>query len=319
MGLFGGSAGKVLSRGDALSGTIAAIKVSSTGGEHPIRIDEYVVAIGGQNRRLGVRQHLPPTEWVRLGMPVQVRVLKDDVFIDWAATMAAIGQRGENDTDGWKPRKDHGRSGIVDENSGVQHAARKGVPAHVRIDALGFHDRLGGIMRALTIDASVVIDGDQPYEVALERQDVPFYASHLATVGRVLPAYVERRRLDRVTVDWASAAQDEPGVGLGPADVFGGAAATAGSTMAMGGDAVETSPAPTVDFDPPPPINGVSWETFLAVTVAIERSGTKPKEWDAIAQQHGVPSGEWATTSRQWGMAMVRSRDLQQSYAAAMS
>jgi hypothetical protein len=320
MGLFGARADKVLTRGDALTGTIVAIEVSSTGGEHPTRIDEYVVAIGGQGRRLGVRQHLPPTEWVRLGMPVQVRVLKDDMFIDWAATMAAIGQRGTNDTDGWKPRKDHGRSGIVDENSGVEHAAKKGVPAHVRIDALGFRNHLGGIVRALTINASVVIEGDQPYEVALEKHDVPFYATHLATVGRVLSGYVAGRRLDRVTVDWARAAQDEPGVGLGPAEVFASAAPAAGSAMGMGGgDVAPSTPAPAPDFEPPPPINGVSWETYLAVTAAIERRGVKPKEWDAIAQEHGVSAGAWAKASQQWGMAMIRNRDLQLSYAAAMS
>lgn len=319
MGLFGSGPQKVLERGAAAAGRLVAVRVSSSSsGESTIRVDEYVVEAGG--RRYGVRQVLSPDGRVRLGMPVHVKIRGDDLFIDWSSTMASLGSSGENETHGWKSIKDWGGEGITDTFVRYDKAAKKGSSAVARLDAVEHVSQLGGMMRTITFLMTVTIDGDEPYSVELKRQAVPHYATHLATVGATLPAFVDDKRLDKVTIDWPTAAELDPGVGRPPSPdlAFVDVEPTevvSGGAMVDGGWVPADAPA---DLVAPPDIEGVSWSTYLTVTAALRREGIKPKEWDAYAQRFGVPAGAWATASHGWGKAMMRDSSLQLAYAAAM-
>lgn len=319
MGLFGGGPEKVLQHGTATTGSIVALRISeSSSGESTIRVDEYVVAAGG--RRHAVRQVLSPDDRVRLGMPVHVKVRGDDLFIDWSATMAALGISGENQTHRWKSIKDWGDDGITDTVVGYDKAAKRGTAADARLDAVEHVSQLGGMLKTITFLMTVTIAGDEPYAVELKRQVVPHYATHLPTVGTTLPAFVDDKRLDRVTIDWPNAAERDPGVGRPPSPDLADANDEP-VEAASGGSMIEgewVPPAAPTDLVAPPDIEGVSWSTYLTVTAALQREGIKTKQWDEYAQRFGVPAGSWSKASQGWGKAMMRDRDLQIAYAAAM-
>ncbi len=316
---FSGGPDKVLQQGTQGWGRIVAIRVSEkSSDESTTRVDEYVVAVAPVGRRLAVRQMLQPDDRVRLGMDVALLERGDDIVIDWVRTVGAAGVHGSNETHGWKMVKDWGGTGILDTSGGKQKAAATGIAGTARIDGFSHRSELGGLVRSLTVAATVVVPGDEPFSIELGRQTVPFYASHLAVVGLQLRCFVDAKRIDRVTLDWAEVAERHPGVGVPPSTAH--AAPDAAPTVAAGtltgdGQWVVTAPA---DLVAPAPIEGVSWETYLAVTRSIQQARIKPKEWDGHAQQFGVPAGRWAHISQAWAMQMMRNAALQQSYAAAM-
>lgn len=321
MGLFGGGPERVIGKGTPTWGRIVAIRVSGSSGESSTRIDEYVLALAPSGRRVAVRQRLQPDDRIRLGMDVAAFERDDDVVIDWTRTMQPAGIQTATETYGWKMVKDWGAVGIVDTYDGRDRVAAKGIAGMARIDRLERRSHLGGLATSLSFGVTVALPGDEPFAVELTRQSVPFYATHLAVTGMQLGCFVDAKRLDRVMLDWAEAAQRHPGVGMPPsAEAYPPAPpppppATAAGSVGADGRWVVAAPA---DLDAPPPIEGVSWQTYLAVTRSIQDARLKPKEWDAHAQQFGVPAGRWAHISQAWGKQMMRSAALQQSYAAAM-
>ena len=70
-------------------------------------------------------------------------------------------------------------------------------------------------------DMGIVVrpEGLDEYDSELKKVTVPFYATHLAAVGRELPAWVDPGRLDKVVIDWASASEADPGTGVPPAEI----------------------------------------------------------------------------------------------------
>ena len=62
--------------------------------------------------------------------------------------------------------------------------------------------------------------------------------------------------------------------------------------------------APTAE--PVPPIDGVSFTTFVTVQAALVRDRVPEDRHDEVAQRHGVPPETWATAQQRW-MALVRS------------
>jgi hypothetical protein len=253
-------------------------------------------------------------------MQVTIKVRGDDVFIDWASTMALLGSSGENETHGWKSIKAWGDDGISDTFVRYDKAAKKGTAAVARLDAVEHVSQLGGMLKTVTFLMTVTIDGDEPYSVELKRQAVPHYASHLATVGATLPAYVDDKRLDHVTIDWPTATERDPGVGRPPSPDLVPVDDEPVETVS-GGSMIDGAWVPAdapPDLVAPPDIEGVSWSTYLTVTAALQREGIKPKEWDAYAQRFGVPPGAWIKASQGWGKAMMRDSSLQIAYTAAM-
>lgn len=331
MGLFGGGPDRVVGRGTQGWGRIVAIRVRESSDDSSSRIDEYVLALAPSGRRVALRQRLDPDDRVRLGMDVATFERDDEVVIDWERTMHAAGVAGSTQTYGWKTVKDWGGIGILDESEGRGKATAKGVAAMARIERFEHRSHLGGLATSLAIGVTVAMPGDEPFAVELPRQTVPFYASHLAVTGLQLRCWVDAKRLDRVTLDWAEAAQRHPGIGLPPspeasppAPAVSALAAPSSAAPSFGapsfGAAAGPPPtgAPPAGAAAPPPIEGVSWQTYLAVTRSIQDAGLKPKHWDAHAQQFGVPAGRWARISQAWAMQMLRSAALQQAYAEAM-
>jgi hypothetical protein len=64
--------------------------------------------------------------------------------------------------------------------------------------------------------------------------------------------------------------------------------------------------APSAVPDPAPPIDGVTFSTFVAVQAALVRERVAPARYDEVAQRHGVPAGGWAAAQAAW-MARVKS------------
>ena len=219
MGWFSRNDGNsVLARGSRHSGRIAAIRVTQTRDENPIRLDDYVVQVeaAGGGGMFAIRQRLQPEGYVRLGMPVVVAVLGDDAMIDWAATLGAAGIPAENNTAKWKMVKDDGAGGIVDETIGLAKWQRKGVPATLEITGIGLVKVLGGLAKKTQLTIIVRQDGASPYESTLKLDQAPHYARHLPVVEAVLPGFVDARRPDKVAIDWPAAATRNPGVGVPP-------------------------------------------------------------------------------------------------------
>jgi hypothetical protein len=318
MGLFSrGGADKIISGGTRARGTIVAIAVSQTHDDPPKRVDEYVVHLdaAGGNRRFGVRQVLKPDEHVRLGMEVLVWVKDDDLFIDWAGTLAAAGLNGSNVTDRWKSVKDEGLTGITDGTIGLDKAGKKGVPVTIKLEAVRMDDFMFGLALTPTFVVTVTMQGDEPYEVEMKRQEVPFYAAHLAAAGNTLPGFARESRLDKVQIDWPAAAMANPGVGVAPSADAHKASPEPSAAMSMGGAA--SAPAPAPQGDAPPPIDGVTWEQFVAIEWGFVRDKVKPKDWDMYAQQHGVAPGAWTGAAKQWNLKMRRDANLQRMFGAA--
>jgi hypothetical protein len=79
---------------------------------------------------------------------------------------------------------------------------------------------------------------------------------------------------------------------------------------------------PAEALDPAPPIDGVSFSTFVTVQATLVRERVPPDRHDEVAQRHGVPAGAWASAGPAW-MARTRSdpavgRAFGAAYAAAL-
>jgi hypothetical protein len=321
MGLFSRGPEKVISDGQRVRGRIVAIEVSERNDNDTTRrVDEYVVELGAADgsKRLSVRQDLVPDGHVRIGMEVNAWVRGADMFIDWQTTLAERGIEGRNVQDAWKGERDATRTGIADSQVGADDALKKGERGSMRINQLRWDSKLGGLINTLTIAGTVTIGTDEPYDVEIGRQHIPHYASHLPAVGRVVPVIVSVKRLDKVTIDWPSAAIAEPGVGVGPSTEIAPAREEPSSAMSMGGGAAWTPPVPASDFTPPEPIEGVSWAQYLTIEKAILDSGGYGRKTGDLIQSYGVSQATYTKASAAFGKLMMRDAALQVSFAAAM-
>lgn len=223
----------------------------------------------------------------------------DDIVIDWVRTVGAAGVHGSNETHGWKMVKDWGGTGILDTSGGKQKAAATGIAGTARIDGFSHRSELGGMVRSLTVRGNgrrarrrALLDRARPADGAV-------LASHLAVVGLQLRCFVDAKRIDRVTLDWAEVAERHPGVVFPPSTAHAApdaAPTVAAGTLAGDGQWVVTAPA---DLVAPAPIEGVSWETYLTVTRSIQQARIKTKEWDGHAQAvRGVPPVGGRTSAR---------------------
>lgn len=304
MALFGGpSADKILARGTAARGRVTGIRVRYVSdGDSDRRVDEYAVEHDGGTA--GIRQILAPDDVVRLGMDVDLVVLGGDSAIDWASTGSRLGFVGSNETHRFKVLKEPPGPGIVDEEKPLAAARRKGEAATITITGLDERSYLGGMATRLTATVTVVIAGTEPYQAEIKGVAVPFYASHLARVGLTAPGFVLLKRLDRPVIDWAAAANAEPGPGRPPARPRTAApdeAAGAGADL-LGGRTVEEAVAAAAADGPVH--GGIDLATYVAVEVGLQQDRVKPAEIEGYAATKGVPMGTWASASAAWQAAI---------------
>lgn len=108
--------------------------------------------------------------------------------------------------------------GIDDDTLGGRRLAR-GTRAQATIISA---DGYAGVLSPLGLDAHdlvlSVMEATGPRRLELGPRTVPPYAKHLLREGVGLPFAIDAKKPERETIDWAAAAEAEPGVGVaGPA------------------------------------------------------------------------------------------------------
>jgi hypothetical protein len=319
MGLFGPSFMKVWNQGEPAEGRIVGIRRSQVSeDESTYEIEDYRVDVGGE--LVGVRQKLIPREEVRLGMPVTVHRLGKAAVMKW-------GSPADNR---WKAVKPPAL-GIEDKVAGPPRG--NWTPHEAEIVDLGSR---AGLLGLVTV-AQAKLRLSDGTEALIDKFAVPFYATHLRAVGTKVPVLQHPRDAAKVRVDWPAAAVANPGVGVAStADSVATATESGLSLGAEGGIAAagfgkaglldrmqEKLVAASAGLygadvnagseaeDP------VSWDTFLAVTVAIRDEPSTPP--DDVAQRHGVPAGEWSAANSRWMGRIMKDWKLGAAYGQALS
>jgi hypothetical protein len=320
MGLFGLGGvkpQKVVDKGERARGRIVGIEVemvSGGDGESDRRVDEYAVEVLTATPFVaGVRQYLQPDHGVRLGMDVVVLHLDGYAVIDWPATS------GGSNSPVSALLKEPPARGILDKTLGLKKAT-KGVPATVTISNLQIRDAMMGLASVLDIAIAVRPDGLDEYDSELKKATVPFYATHLAEIGRELPGWVNPGRLDKVVVDWASAAEIEPGVGRPPAEIL----SSIGNVFTGTGSPTSTMSVPADDrpiaasSDGHDAIDGVTFDMWVAVEAGTQRDRVAPAQYDVYAEQYGVPPGAYTAAAAGWQARMMKDWRLGAAFGEAV-
>jgi hypothetical protein len=261
----------------------------------------------------GVRQYLQPDHGVRLGMDVVVLHLDGYAVIDWPATS------GGSNSPVSALLKEPPARGILDKTLGLKKAT-KGVPATVTISNLQIRDAMMGLASVLDIAIAVRPDGLDEYDSELKKATVPFYATHLAEIGRELPGWVNPGRLDKVVVDWASAAEIEPGVGRPPAEIL----SSIGNVFTGTGSPTSTMSVPADDrpiaasSDGHDAIDGVTFDMWVAVEAGTQRDRVAPAQYDVYAEQYGVPPGAYTAAAAGWQARMMKDWRLGAAFGEAV-
>lgn len=216
--LFGPDAGRVQLKGTRTPGTIIGIETNVTSEESSTRYCEYAVEAGGTV--YGIRQDLSPDDEIRLGMPVTLAIDGTSAVIEW----------GDSGTNRWKMLKTPPAPGISDDldgsgNRGAMKRIRRGTA--VTVSVLGFSVRKVALGLGESVDASVRVvpdGGGEPFDATIPAmQQAPGYAAHLPVIGATLPGWIKSGLLggESVVIDWAAAANADPGVGRPPAPLPG--------------------------------------------------------------------------------------------------
>lgn len=323
MGLFGPSFEDVWN-GAQTPGTIVGIRLRQKNeDESTYLVEEYAVELE-TGELLGIRQKLHPVTEVRLGMPVAVA----------RKGKAAAIRYGQGSSTFWKQVKPPER-GIDDPVSLGGLTRRLWKPCTIEVVSIGTKSGMLGLTTVNELRVVVTpAGGGAPHETLISKVTPAHYAAHLFRAGVTLPGFFDG---PKARIDWQSAALADPGVGVAspfsqPGEVPGSTAAPAASELSLpgfdrltsrltekivgasvaaaGGDANAGAAA-----DDP-----VSWQTFLAVSAAIKNAGYGSAEaQDAIAQQHGVPAGEWDAVNRRWMGRLMADWRLGAEYGQAMS
>lgn len=340
MGLFGPSFETVWRSGAESPGVIVGIKVrQKSEDESTFLEEEYAVETGGEV--LGIRQKLNPRTEVRLGMPVTVARNGKAAVIKW----------GEGYSARWKAVKPPPR-GIDDTASLGGMTRRMGVPVTIEILGIGTRSAMMGLTTVNEVRVRVTGPAGAPSDTAISRVAPAHYAAHLFRVGAVLPGFDFG---GKPRIDWQSAALVDPGVGVAsPFATAGGDPGSAESMAAAAGapqvpdgsghpgetgaelnfgalDRLQSkltqkllgASAAAAGVDPNQASaaeDPVSWEAYLAASVAIKNAGWgSPAQQDEIAQQHGIAAGEWDAAHRRWQGRIMSDWRLGAAYGQAMS
>jgi len=206
----GGRSDKQLERlheeGELVPATIYAIRVVVKGDS----ADEYSygldLATSAGPLRASVRQQLIPDPWrAPLGARVLARHLAGAVAIDWPATLDEAGVSHHAAFLAIKTLKTPLQPGIDDERID-RRRLRDGVRTEAQILSSEPVEVMGMPTENRRLQL-LVHDDSGPRTVVLKREFVPPYANALAVTGARVPAAIDPRRPDRVTIDWPSAAE----------------------------------------------------------------------------------------------------------------
>jgi hypothetical protein len=219
----GGRTDKKLQRlaeaGELVPATIYAIRVihkSDAADQWYYGLD--MVTRGGPLRAT-VRQQLIPDPWrAPLGAHVRARHLDGRVAIDWPATLDEAGVEHQATLIAGKTLKKPLEPGIHDNNLDKRRL-RDGTPAEAEVVASEPVVVMGMATENRRLELRVD-DGAGSRTVVLKRELIPPYADLLARVGGRLPVAIDPKRPDRVTIDWATAAERAAGSAVvrNPAD-----------------------------------------------------------------------------------------------------
>jgi hypothetical protein len=328
-------------KGTRTPGTIIGIETDVTSEESSTRYCDYAVEAGGTV--YGIRQDLAPDAEIRLGMPVTLAVDGTAAVIEW----------GDSGTNRWKMLKTPPAAGIVDDldgsgNRGAMKRVRTGTPVSVTL--LDFSVRKVAFGLGESVDATVRAvpeGGGDPIDTTIPAmQQAPGYASHLVTKGATLPGWIRSGFTGTsIVIDWAAAANADPGVGRPPAplpgrggllgQLSGGSAGTDGAAQDDPADAPPALPAfaqkllhqagvpqpgvPQADESSAGSDDVVPWETFLDVQHQINWGPLRKKQIEDYAVSRGVPAGEWPAAERRWQLRMGSDVALMTEYGQRMS
>ena len=206
----GGRTDKQLERlredGELVPATVYAIRIvskSDAADEYSYGLD-LVTSAGPL--RASVRQQLIPDPWrAPLGAHVLARHLAGAVAIDWPATLDAAGVAHDASFIAIKTLKAPLEPGIEDGRIDGRRL-RDGI----RTDAQILSSEPVEVMGMPTENRRLALrvdDAAGPRTVVLKRELVPPYAHALAAAGGRVPVAIDPKRPERVTIDWASAAE----------------------------------------------------------------------------------------------------------------
>lgn len=318
MGIFGHPSGdKIMAKGERTIGTIVGLDISYSSDEGSTeRTDEYSVRLA-TGAVIGIRQRLWPSEYVRLGMSVNVLVLNDWGVIDWTATGARSGFAGQQTTAGHKVRKTSPPPGIVDQY--LSRFAKKASAATIEITSLESRKKLMGMVNTVTATATVTLPDMDPYEAEIGNFQAPFYASHMGSVGEVLPGLVKLRRLDRPEIDWPAAAVANPGIDsppihppistvYEPSELARSAPANEQEVLAQVAEAGSNGQL----------FGGIDLATLVGIEAGLIRDRVPSSDHEEYAAARGVAPGTWAATSAEWKQAYLSDWKLGAAYGEAI-
>lgn len=209
----------LLKEGRRGTATVVGIRVRRGKDDSPDQ-HEFALAYTGEGAariRTGCRQNLGVLRGrVRLGMEVPIRH-------DGAgqAVIDAVALGADDDAVwGYKALGEPPAEGIEDDNVDLDKERGKADEVQLRVLGVEPFSPLG--VATQNFDVRVRVEGapDGPYETLVKRDRIPFYATHLAEPGTVVPGLVRRGKPDKVRIDWPAAAIADPGVGRPPAAVF---------------------------------------------------------------------------------------------------
>lgn len=204
---------KLLAEGELGTAQICGIRVRPGHDSSPDQ-QEFALAFAGTC--VGCRQDvgaLLPT--MRLGMEVPIRHDGDEQAI---IDLPALG--GDADAWGYKPLGEPPADGIDDYRVRLDKERRRA--SHAALIVLGAQRSvvLGITAQNVNLRVRVEQPGVPPYEAAVERELVPFYAAHLVEPGSRVPGLVRDDQPGKVRIDWPAAAIADPGIGRPPAAVL---------------------------------------------------------------------------------------------------
>ena len=263
----------LLRDGERADATITGIRVRRGNDDSPDQ-HEFALAYsaGTGPVRAGCRQRLGGFERrVRLGMEVPIRHDGEGRAI---VELTALGL-DEDGTGDFKPLGEPPADGIEDENFDLEKERRKAAAVSATVLGVTPFTLLG--IATENVDVRVRVDGGEggPYETVVKRALVPFYATHLAAPGTVLPALVRVGRPDKVKLDWPAAALADPGVGRPPAEALAASQPAAEEVASAGAGSQDWSPEGLAAVDPDA-IDGVDFDLWVRVEAGLVRDGSSP-------------------------------------------
>ncbi len=202
---------RLMTEGELVPASIYAIRsvTNSESTEWYYGLD--LTPLTGGPLRVTVRQTLAKEpERAYLGATVMVRHLDGEVAIDWPATLE---RAGSPDPDATSLRIKQLKKPIppgIDDGELNRKRLERGTRVDARIDDFAEEVVLGSPTDAYRMGVTVIEPAGER-RVEIGRVRVPPYARRLLGVGAVVPVAVDPGRPDRVTVDWATAAERAAG------------------------------------------------------------------------------------------------------------